>query len=220
MRKHLVDALRKQAAQAPLDIGQIKWTGTRNLDTPFDIASQALISPLPSVLGGVAGSIADAPTPEEVGEMGLKSMIPGVGAFRQNQIAKAVSADYERRNPGKTSAFWPERFGKVTSSLLGAGAAGMGAATLLQANDGRGPLDDMSPNNKALVVLATLAGAALPNMVGAVSASFTRTRKRPEQDEAESTGAKLADYLVPGAATYNDWKRLGHGYSKYQEGGE
>ena len=60
--------------------------------------------------------------------------------------------------------------------------------------------------------------AALGTLGGGIGALLTSTRNQKEQDEAEESG--LSNYLVPGKASFNQFKRLGHGYSRFQEGGQ
>lgn len=56
--------------------------------------------------------------------------------------------------------------------------------------------------------IGAMAGIFAPNVIGALLAAFKRKRTQAEQKEYEEEGT-LGNYLIPGAAVYNNWKNLG-----------
>ena len=51
-------------------------------------------------------------------------------------------------------------------------------------------------------------GMVAPHLVGALAALIAKKRTIEEQKAYEETGA-AANYLLPGAAVYNNWKNIG-----------
>lgn len=183
-----------------------------------------------NAVGGLIGMAETPDTPKEQAEKKdsvLKSFVPGVGSYRTQAVQKAVKGDYEKRNPDKKSAYWSEQFGPLGNiGIMAAGGAGLGlvaSLALLMARD-KNPENPMSVGQVADVLMAgpvagSIAGAGtsgLASLGGSLAAALTSTRTKKEQDEAEESGA--SNYLVPGKASYNAMKRLGHGYARFQEG--
>lgn len=196
---------------------------------------------LPTPIGAVMGMADDPASKEQVGAMvdSNKGILPGVGAYNMEQINNRVAKDYEEATGNKSSRN-QEIVGKHSSTLLlaalGALLGGAGGFYLNRKdveydmeNAMKGsPEDDFSwetSTREALPAymiggagLGAAAGGltgALANILGGGAAAVTGTRTKEEQDAAEQHGIK--NLLVPGLAEYNDWKRLGHGYDKYQQ---
>jgi hypothetical protein len=56
----------------------------------------------------------------------------------------------------------------------------------------------------------------LANLGGAIGAGFTKRRTAEEQKEYTNKGT-AKEYLIPGQATYNNWKSLGRVFGDSEE---
>jgi hypothetical protein len=64
--------------------------------------------------------------------------------------------------------------------------------------------------------LTGLGGGMLANLGGAIGAGFTKRRTAEEQKEYTNKGT-AKEYLIPGQATYNNWKSLGRVFGDSEE---
>lgn len=195
-------ALQKQAADP---------TALKYLDTVGQLPTNVglnMLMPGASYLGQGASGLAGMMVGGDGGTSAYKSFVPFTGAFRQGQVLEKTQQDYKKRHGGENSNLWHEQVGELPASLLGAGAGALAGYGLA-----RGLSDEHRGYNvKNLTLAGAAAGGALPILAAHLAALATKTRTRKEQDAAESTGNTVADYLVPGVATYNRLKRTGYGY--------
>jgi hypothetical protein len=162
------------------------------------------VSSVANTAGGVAGALRDDAL-EEIKERGhaAKSLIPGVGAYRQGVIARAVADESGKRG---RKQLLHEMIGSRLGNF-GAGMAGAAGGAALAKKLGK---EDKIPH---LAVAGGIAGLIAPSAVAAIVALSTKTRTKREQDEAEKRNL-LLNY-IPGYGDYQYMKRLGRGYDKH-----
>ena len=156
--------------------------------------------------GEILGAVGNVPTDADIAEMNRsqwQAFLPGVSHYRM--LARA------RHNAKKTGGVHPdwnvygETFGGVPSMLAGtiAGAA-------LGALSAQGFISsDRERIRKA--VMGGLIGAGIPltfQGIGALAAAISRRRTKQEQREHDDS-RNIANWLIPGVATYNKYKRIG-----------
>lgn len=186
-----------------------------------DVLASAVMGSLPWIGGptqaagaiaGLADTASDADEAEYDKTPGT-SWIPGVGAKRMTTRLKNQLTG----SNGTRKRFWSSQFGPLTSILLSSAAGagiGAGAGALARRDD---PSDGAlaGAGVGALVGGGTAAGVSL---LAALSAAATKRRTKEEQlAAADSSAGVAADYLVPGVATYNNYKSLGRSIGDSEE---
>lgn len=140
------------------------------------------------------------------------AFIPGVSSYRLGNRIKTqvkrelrqIEEDEKNKGARPVAHAVAEHLGAGTSMLAPILAgAGIGGAV-----DGK---------NGALIGGATGAAAAsVATLAGAIAAAIKRRRTAKEQIEADK-GSVLAKYLIPGAAAYGQYKRLGRSQGERDE---
>jgi hypothetical protein len=146
----------------------------------------------------------------------LYELLPGVGYSRAMAQAEAVSKEKGRHKH--------EMMGSLVQPLV-AGAVGSGAGALggylLSALS-----DDPSPLYNTLMGTAgglVLGGGVLgegSQLAATLGALLTPTRSTKDQDRADRSQSVLSNYMMPGRASYNFYKRQGYAYDQLFEGAE
>lgn len=194
------DILRKQAA-----LRKTAGVGTEVVGTMFDPFS---------VMSLPAGYLSGASRRETVENADKStSLLPIVGSYRLGRRIGRTSDDFkrDRESAGRPSKMWGEVLGPSTSMLTaGLLGAGIGAGTGALGPGG----EELSRGQRAL--LGALAGGTtgmtlggLANFLAPGAAAVTDTRDEDAQRRYE-TGSGVSNWLVPGAARYNLFKRLGY----------
>lgn len=162
-----------------------------------------------NLVGHAAGAIEGTQSEEEekhTDKSPALSIIPGVGAYRTQRRLKRQMTDPET---GSTKHYWSSLGGNITSiaapMLLGA-AIGWGAGA------DRGSKEDMAASGALIGGL----GGALANGVAAPIAAFV-TPRRSKDEQREASKSWLANLLVPGVGSYNQWKALGRALGDSEE---
>jgi len=189
--------------------GYKEASGERELDIGYQLFYGGSI---PNVVGGLTGAIVPAGGKRRSKYL---SLLPGVGSFRTAQQAKSIQQDYKRRT-GKTGNMWPEIIGTPVGIALG-GLAGLAAGNLMAGKSITANPFTSGADDRKIQLPAMALGMALPAAIATLAAATSKTRTVKEQDADETTGAAVADYLVPGKAVYSNWKRKGLGYAKNLE---
>jgi hypothetical protein len=163
------------------------------------------VSSVANTAGGVAGALREDAL-EEIKERGhaAKSLIPGVGAYRQGVIARAVADESGERG---RKQLLHEMIGSRLGNF-GVGMAGAAGGAALAKKLGH---ESVAP----LAVAGGVAGLVAPSALAAIVALSTKTRTKKEQAEAEKRNV-LLNY-IPGYGDYQYMKRLGRGYDKHFE---
>lgn len=157
-----------------------------------------------TLLGIFGGS---APTLEEVAkqENDYYGYIPGNAARRLMLRRRMVNRELK----GNPSVIYGEHFGRNTSTLLATlGLAGLGALIGSQTGNNSDERRFGAGVGGILGGVGGLLGSAIGHGIGFASAGLTRPRSNKEQQEYERTGS-WANWLVPGAGIYNEYKSLG-----------
>ena len=162
------------------------------------------VSSVTNTAGGVAGALNEN-AKEEMKNRGhvAKSLIPGVGAYRQGVIARAVADESGKKG---RKQLLHEMIGSRLS-MFGTGMAGAAGGAYLGKKIGDGE------HTVPLAVAGGIGGMAAPSVVAAIVALSTKTRSKRDQDKAEKRNI-LTNY-IPGVGDYQYMKRLGRGYDKY-----
>lgn len=190
----------KRAGVAADVLGSIPATAAATLLSPYDLGLTTNLTGLAGTTGLVHGAVIGAASDKDIVEMSknpAKSLIPGVGASRLLRRLRNVAND--TRGGEGTANLVGEHFGTATS-ILAAAALG-GAATI--------PLGGIG------AIPAGLAAAGISSLGGPLTALLTKTRDKKSQSEHDKDW-HLADWLVPGVAQYNYWKRVGRAREKDQ----
>ena len=157
-----------------------------------------------TLLGLFGGS---APTLEEVAkqENDYYGYIPGNAARRLMLRRRMVNRELK----GKPSVIYGEHFGRNTSTLLATlGLAGLGSLVGSRYGNTAEERRFGAGAGGILGGIGGLLGSAIGHGIGFASAGLTRPRSNKEQQEYERTGS-WANWLVPGAGIYNEYKSLG-----------
>ena len=173
---------------------------------PTYVAGQIpLLGILPSLagMGGSIGGLVVKPKGDKNPETQASNLIPGVGQFRLAQRSRRMADMSERAGKPGIANLIAEKLGPMTSSLVGAGAGALGGLGIAAAAGG-----DTAAKGVGAGVGAGV-GVAAPLLIAALAAAIKRRRTNAEQVASDTTGRAVAKYLVPGLATYDDFKRLG-----------
>ena len=173
---------------------------------PTAVAAQIPLVGILPALAGAAGSIGGLvvkPKGDKNPETQATNLIPGVGQFRLAQRSRRMADMSERAGKPGIANLIAEKLGPMTSSLVGAGAGALGGLGLAAAAGGDSRAKGVGAGVGAGV------GVAAPLLIAALAAAIKRRRTNAEQIAADTTGRAVAKYLVPGLATYDDYKRLG-----------
>lgn len=193
----------------------------KEADAANDAVATQVMSMIPYIggpatgIGGIAGwvdSASDAHEAEYDKTPG-SSWIPGVGAKR---ITTRLKNQLTGSN-GTRKRFWSSQFGPLTSLLLSSAAgAGIGAGAGALVNR-----EEPSDGALAGAGVGALAGAGVgagASLLAALIAAATKRRTKAEQlAAADSSAGVAADYLLPGAATYNNYKSIGRSLGDSEE---
>jgi hypothetical protein len=177
---------------------------------PGDVVATELINRLHPGLGlinsvgTISGLIDGQPHDEEknkefAGRNSALSLIPGLGGYRVGNRLRRVTEESRADGASKPYAkLVSEQVGPITSSLLPAvGGIALGHK-----------LSDGNPITTGLSGVA--AGYIVPSALGSLLAAIKAHRTKGEQTKVDSSRGQVAtDYLVPGAAVYDGWKRYG-----------
>lgn len=148
-------------------------------------------------------------------ESDLPSIIPGVGGYRVGRRMRTTSDEFDkdREEKGLGRKLWSEYLGPSTSMLASALAgAGIGAGIGASREVG-GDRTRLSNALSGAAVGGAVGGgiSGLGSLLGLAGAAATPTRTKDEQREYETDRwGSLRNYLIPGSALYNSFKRLGY----------
>lgn len=141
------------------------------------------------------------------------TLVPFVADWRLSRARKSLAAE---KGGGKGLAKpVSEGLGPGIAALLwtGAGAgigAGIGALAGSKA-DNEGGKGTGALKGSAIGAGAGFSLSLLGEGIGALSALISRRRTEKEQTKYETSGGRTAmNYLLPGAATYNQYKNIGY----------
>jgi hypothetical protein len=201
---YLKEAIHKQALKERIGDAVLGGLGSGVLGATVPFGR------IPTIIGTASG-LTEENAKKELKDRGsiVKSIIPGVGPYRQALIARAVADESGKRGRQQLKhEIFGGATGTLTSMLAGAGI-GAGAGALTEGTD-----------DAALMgaLIGGTTGALLPHLSAATLALMKNTRTKKEQSEHEKKN--LALNYIPGVATYNQLKRLGSGYDRYFEGKE
>ena len=152
-------------------------------------------------IGNIAGLVADPEGDLNPATRG-SSFIPGVGAYRLAQRKRRVADASNAKGAHGTANLVAELLGKYTSSAVGGVAGGL--------------LGKRLGGDKRHAAIGAVTGAVAPLILGSLGAAISSKRTKDEQVERDSAGRAVAKYLIPGLATYDNYKRLGAS-SNYDE---
>ena len=186
------------------------------------------IVPTASTIGSIGGLIVDTDE-SDVKELNTDtsaalSMIPGVNDYnmsrRRRELAKRLG---ENKGLAKPISEMLGSGGSVLRMLLGAGigAAVTGGSELAKMDraDIKTNIKQLIMNPKILKGMAAGFGiAAIPETIGALTAAITDRRTKDEQSKYEKSNAmNIANILVPGLSTYNQYKNIGYMQGEYEK---
>lgn len=173
---------------------------------PTYFASQipylGLLPGLASMGGGIGGLVVK-PKGDKNPETQATNLIPGVGQFRLAQRSRRMADMSERAGKPGIANLIAEKLGLMTSSLVGAGAGALGGLGLSAAAGGDSTAKGIGAGVGAGV------GVAAPLLIASLAAAIKRRRTNAEQVASDTMGRAVAKYIVPGLATYDEFKRLG-----------
>ena len=139
--------------------------------------------------------------------------LPGVGSSRFNRRIRRVTRDKEGHNPQLVAQTIGKHTANILPSLLGGGVGGVTGAAIGNAiGGGEGAIPG--------AILGAIGGAGIatgiPKAVALLAALLTKTRTK-EQQEAYANGSVWPNYIIPGMATYNEWKSYGRAIEDEKE---
>jgi hypothetical protein len=170
--------------------------------------------PLLGAAGNIAGAMGAAFTPTrsedeqvEASKDTWANFVPGVGAYNSYKRLGRSAADGKKGYGGLMS----EGVGGISAVLLSALlGGGLGA--------GIGRLSGGEDNVGAGAAIGGAAGAGLGLLAEPLAAYMAyREPTWTDKDLEERGGGVAGNLMIPGRATYNRLKRLGHGMKKYDE---
>ena len=131
--------------------------------------------------------------------------LPGVSSYRvQRRRAQAAKLLGAKKNQQVN-----EVLGGLTSTLLGSGVGGgLGALLGRKIGDASGVQDGAAAGTLMGAGIGAATGVIAPHFIAALAALIKRRRTADQQKDYEENGS-AANYLIPGMATYNDYKSKG-----------
>lgn len=131
--------------------------------------------------------------------------VPGISAYRvqrrRAEAAKLLGADKTQQ----VNQF----LGGLTGTLLGGGIGGGAGALLGKAIGDASNVEDGGTAGALMGAgIGAATGAIAPHLIAGLAALIKRRRTAAEQKEYEQNGG-VGNYLIPGMATYNDYKSKG-----------
>jgi len=169
--------------------------------TPFSDIGLSMFSPvngsLSNAIGAASGQMSNPATEDDLDEYDdhpFRALAPGVGSHRLERRIKKSLTD----SSGNSRHYLSQNFGGLTSALLGAGL-GAGAGALLA---------DKGDRATGAAVGAG-AGVVLPQVLAAITA-LVRRRRNKDEHKKYIESSTLPEYFIPGLASYNRYKTIGH----------
>ena len=160
--------------------------------------------------GLLHGALTNTPTQKELDEVNKswgKSFIPGVGSSRALRKMR-FNARGSKHGTGNIAG---EQFGGLTV-LLGAGAlgalSGAGIGAGVRSADGGTAMLEGAGIGAGMGGVAGLGIGTLAALAGSIAAAIAKRRTAKEQ-RAHDDEPNAANWIVPGVAPYNAWKRIG-----------
>lgn len=188
-----------------------------------DVASQLLptslyVNPIGVVHGFMTNDDENDKTLAQANRAGAMSLLPGVGASRA--VRKIMHSAKKGKYP--ISNVLGEQFGGLTSmallSLLGAGAGALIAKKYM--NHGEGDKYMLKNTITGSGIGAGVgAGISVLGELGAQAAALLKARRSAKEQKEHDMQRNVANWFVPGASSYNMYKRLGqiHGAELEQD---
>ena len=165
-----------------------------------------------NTLGGIGGLLeADQPrlkkAIDRANDSPVASIIPGVGDYRTSQ--KMLYNALKNNKEKAVTNVIGEKFGRITGDLPLGVLGGIAGLAIGGAN-----IDpNADPKEKLLRAglyagTGTALGYTVPKVVAALAALITRRRNAAEQ-KAHDQSSNISNWLLPGVAQYNKYKRIG-----------
>lgn len=169
------------------------------------------IGPGASTVGSLKALLEDVDDEAKPHKGVSKNLIPGVANYRLAKRLKGQAIRQDRKHKGNAvNNLLGERIGPFTAILgatLAGGLTGKGIEALTKNTGAR-------YTSKGMLIGA--GAGTLSSIIGGIIAGIKRRRTAKEQVEHDKK-LRLSNYLVPGVAEYNSYKRLGRSQGDIDE---
>lgn len=169
------------------------------------------VGPGASTIGGLKALLEDVDDEAKPHEGVSKNLIPGVANYRLVKRLKGQAVRQDRKHKGSAVKNLLGEILGPSTSIIGSTLAGSALGAGLNALRGRRASDGAITG----ALIGSGAGA-LSSIAGGIIAGIKRRRTAQEQVDHDKE-LRLSNYLVPGAAVYNRYKRLGRSQGDIDE---